>query len=84
LYREIQRCVQNDEIDQAQGLQLQANQVTETLHAFGFMGALRVALDFLGFACGDPRLPALPMPPREQEAFKERLEVVNFFEVAAM
>ncbi len=84
LYGEIQRCVQNDDIDQAQALQLQANQVTETLHAFGFMGALRAAHGFLGFACGAPRLPALSLPAEKQEALKKRLETVNFFEVAAM
>jgi dihydrodipicolinate synthase/N-acetylneuraminate lyase len=84
LYREIQRAVHAGDIDRAQTLQLQANQVTETLHAFDLVGALRAALGFLGFDCGAPRLPGLPLPPEQSDAFRERLEAVNFFEIAAM
>jgi N-acetylneuraminate lyase len=84
LYGEIQRLIQKGDLDQAQTLQFQANQVTETLHAFDFPGALRAAVGFLGFACGSPRLPALPLPAGEQEALREGLEAANFFEVVAM
>jgi N-acetylneuraminate lyase len=82
LYREIHRSCHRGDIDRAQSLQLQANQITERLHDFGFMGALRAALGFLGLDCGDPRLPGLPLQAGEQKTLREQLEVVNFFAVA--
>jgi N-acetylneuraminate lyase len=81
LYREIYNASRTEDYGRAQELQWQANQVTETLHAFGFMGSLRAALGFLGFDCGDPRLPALPLPAGKRQALREQLAAVNFFEL---
>ena len=84
LYREIFAACRQGEYYRAQALQLQANSVTETLHAFGFAGSLRAALGFLGFDCGNPRLPALPLPAGERQALRARLEEAGFLEIAAM
>jgi dihydrodipicolinate synthase/N-acetylneuraminate lyase len=54
------------------------------LISFGFPGALREAMRILGFDCGEPRLPQLPLSIEKREAVHKALETAGFAELAGM
>jgi dihydrodipicolinate synthase/N-acetylneuraminate lyase len=58
--------------------------VTSVLIAYGFAGALREAMRVLGFECGDPRLPSLPLPAERRAPLREELASAGFAELAGM
>ncbi len=60
LYQKIRRLVANERQGDAYVLQRQANRILTILISYDYPSALKVALGFLGFDCGEPRLPALP------------------------
>lgn len=84
IYRKIHSCIQSGDVLQARDLQLRANRVTETLISHGFLGAMAEALKLLGIDCGQPRLPAPPLPKDKRQELRSALEAVDFFEIAAM
>lgn len=47
---------------------------------FGFPGAFRKTRSWLGFDCGRPRLPNLPLPPERREA----LHAAGFLELTRL
>ncbi len=85
LYRAIHAHQQAGEFTAAYQLQLRANAVIKVLYATGkWSAALKTAMGMLGFDCGAPRLPRLPMTPAEQEKLRAQLEASDFRELAAM
>ena len=84
VYRIIRHCVETGDFARGLDLQKRANRVIDILVAHGFAGALKAALDFLGFECGDPRVPNLPLPDSKRDDLRAALESVGFFELAAM
>ena len=84
IYREIGALCQAGDFARAQDLQLQVNRVTASLIGSGFMGSLYAALGFLGFDCGQPRLPAPSLPSSQKQALQTALDAVNFLEMATM
>lgn len=84
VYRQIHQCYRDGDLLNARDWQARANRVTETLIAFGFMGALYAALEMLGVPCGAPRLPALPLPNARKENLRAALEAVRLTELTAM
>ncbi len=84
VYREIRRCYEAGDLERGLELQIRANQVTRVLEAFGFPGALREVMRMLGFDCGEPRLPGLPLPAERREGFHEALEAVGFSALVEM
>ena len=84
VYRAIHACVKRGDLAQAQELQLRANRVTGVMLTFGFMGALKVAMARLGFPCGRPRLPNLPLSEEKQAALWAELDRVEFSSLVDM
>jgi N-acetylneuraminate lyase len=84
VYREILAAVQADLHTEAVELQSQANAVTQLLIETHFAGALREALCVLGFDCGRPRLPNLPLSPEQATALRAGLEAHSFAALAAL
>jgi N-acetylneuraminate lyase len=83
-YREIRRRFESGDLVGANELQLRANRVTALLIGAGFHGALREAMRIVGFDCGEPRLPLLPLTGEKRELLRSQLAAVNFAEIAAM
>jgi N-acetylneuraminate lyase len=84
VYQRMRTCFEQGDLVEALNLQLRANKVTSVLHAAGFVGALREALLLLGFDCGKPRLPGLPLSPERRENLHQDLETAGFAALAAM
>jgi N-acetylneuraminate lyase len=84
VYRQIRQRLAEGNLAAARDLQLRANQVTAVLFSFGFFGALREAMRMLGFECGQPRLPNLPLPEARCEEFHQALAAAGFAELTAL
>jgi len=84
VYREIHAACARGDLAKARDLQLQANRVTRVLHTFGFSGALREAMRMLGFDCGEPRLPNLPLAPAQRTALHAALDEAGFREATGL
>lgn len=84
IYREIHTSYKQGDIAKGHELQVRANQVTGVLFSFGFFGALKEVMRMLGFDCGTPRLPQLPLVEEKREALRSELEAIDFFTVAEM
>lgn len=84
VYRRIRQLVQAGQYAEAQELQLRANRVTAAMIEVGFPGALKAVMGLLGFECGDPRLPNLPLTSDRRHQLEQKLEEAGFAELAAM
>ncbi len=81
---EMHRCYHSGDWARALDIQTQINRVIETLYTFGFAGAWKTTFQFLGFDCGKPRVPNLPMPESQRDQLRAALQAIGFFELAAM
>jgi N-acetylneuraminate lyase len=84
VYREIHACRKANDLARGTQLQLQANELTQILFNYGFMGAMKEAIRLLGFDCGQPRLPGRPFPAEKSAALRAELEKADYFALAAM
>ena len=84
VYREIHACCKNGDLTRGRELQIRANKVTSVLLSFGFPGALKEVMGMLGFDCGKPRLPNLPLPEEKRDSLHTQLESVDFSKLAEM
>ncbi|MBT3272155.1 MAG: hypothetical protein HN368_03295 [Spirochaetales bacterium] len=84
LYKEIRRLVATDNQGTAYKLQQKANRVITILKYYNYPAALRAALGFLGFECGDPRLPAVAFDKSKLENMKSELMEAGFEEITSM
>ena len=84
IYREIHKAVAQNDFVRARDLQVRANRVTLLIQKYGMFGAMRVAMQMIGFDVGPPRLPNLPLPADKEAEVREALEAVDFMEIAAM
>ena len=84
VYREIYAGVRNGDPARALELQLRGNRIIELLIGHGFVGAFRETLRLLGFDCGRPRLPNLPLPEAKHAALHAGLQELGFAELAAL
>jgi N-acetylneuraminate lyase len=84
VYRAIHANYFAGDVMRALDLQKRVNRVIDRLLDFGLAGALKAALAFLGFDCGDPRVPNLPLPENRREELRAALQAVGFFDLAAM
>jgi N-acetylneuraminate lyase len=82
VYRAIQDCTHKGDLAEAHRLQMRANAVTLLLLETDFASALNVALEKLGFACGQPRLPAKPFTPEQRRELNQALDASEFAELA--
>lgn len=83
-YRAMRRAYAAGALEEAMAMQRKGNRVIAALIRFGYGGALREALGFLGVPCGAVRLPDLPLPPSRSAELRRELETAGFFELAAL
>lgn len=83
-YRAIYQAYQTGKYDQAIAVQRRANAVTSLLISMGFVGAFREVMAMLGFDCGCPRLPNLPLPEAQRAELHRRLAELDFAALAAL
>jgi N-acetylneuraminate lyase len=81
---ELHRCYHAGDWARALDIQKRTNRVIDVLYEFGFAGAWKTTFQFLGFDCGKPRIPNLPMPETERGELRAALQEIGFFELAAM
>jgi N-acetylneuraminate lyase len=84
VYREIHRAVHSGEHGRAVELQLQANQSITAMMAVGYLPALKAVMGWLGFECGQPRLPNLALAEEQLEPLRTALDAVGFFALAEL
>jgi len=83
-YREIWRLCDEGKHVEAIELQDRLSRIVTLLISYGYDGALREALDMLGFPCGTPRLPARPFEPSNRGELERKLEALGFADLAGM
>ncbi len=83
-YRQILQAYRVGDYRTAQEVQSRANAVTTLLIETGFVGAFREVMAMLGFDCGNPRLPNLPLPEDKRKQLRCALAELRFDEVAAL
>jgi N-acetylneuraminate lyase len=84
VYRELYASVRSGALARALDLQRRGNRITELLLDLGFVGAFRETLRLLGFDCGQPRLPNLPLAQDKLETLHAGLQEFGFQELAAL
>lgn len=84
VYREIYASVRSGDYGRALALQERANALTGLMLSTGFVGAFREGMRLLGFDCGQPRLPNLPLPEEKRAALHAGFEAVDFAGLAAL
>jgi len=83
-YREIIGAYRAGDCKTAMAVQRRANAVTSLLISLGFAGAFRATMALLGFDCGRPRLPNLPLPEGGREELRCALAALDFDALAAL
>lgn len=84
-YRAIQEARAAGDLARGTELQLRANEITQILFQFGFMGAMKKeVMARLGFDCGQPRIPSRPFDASQRDAFHKALDAACFDELAAL
>lgn len=68
----------------AAAMQERINQTIRAMYRFGYVGSMRAILDTLGFECGAPRVPNLPIAEANRPVLAEVLAEINFAELAAL
>jgi N-acetylneuraminate lyase len=83
-YVALHRHFESGDWVRALDLQKRINRVIMTLFDFGFGGAFKATFQFLGFDCGQPRVPNVPLPESKRADLRAALQADGFFELAAM
>lgn len=83
-YREILAACRAGNMADALAMQQRANAVTTLLISKGFVGAFREVMCLLGFDCGRPRLPNLPLADEQRPALHAALAELDFDSIAAL
>jgi N-acetylneuraminate lyase len=81
-YVALHRDYESGNWARALDLQKWINRVIATLIEFGFSGAFKATVQFLGFDCGQPRVPNVPLPESKHADLHTALQAVGFFELA--
>jgi N-acetylneuraminate lyase len=84
VYREMRACAASGDYERGLSLQHRANEITRIMLADGFPGALKAVMAKLGFDCGAPRLPNLPLPRERWKWLSDELEAAGFSELVKM
>lgn len=80
-YKAIHKLLADGEIAQARDLQMAVNRVTEAAISVGFMGALFEMVRMLGYDCGNPRVPNLPLTDDKRDELHQKLDALNWTEL---
>lgn len=83
-YQKMRALVETGEFTAAQELQERVNTIINVMISVGFQGALKAALGLLGFDCGLPRLPRLPLTAEQHDTLRHGLDETDFAVLAAL
>ena len=70
------------DVGQAEALQARINHTVATFLSFPSHAAAKEIMRLLGFDCGAPRPPLLPLTTQQQGQLKEMLQDIGFFQWA--
>lgn len=84
IYQRIQAAVHAGDLTRARDLQLRANEATRIAISFGFMSALFEIMRMLGFECGEPLLPNVPLSNEQKSELQRQLEEIGFDEIVGV
>lgn len=80
LYHRIIAAFSEGDLARARTEQLRSVQLVELLSGFGYMGAAKAVMGFLGVDVGPARLPNVSLAPEQAAQLKTRLEQLGFFD----
>jgi N-acetylneuraminate lyase len=84
VFRKIRACVATGDYSTAQDLQERANRVIAVMIANNFQPSLKEVLTTMGFPCGDPFLPFLPLTDEQRKTLHSQLAETDFAELAKL
>lgn len=84
VYGRILAHVRAGEMEAALAWQRRGNRIIQIMHGYGYVGSMRAILAGLGFECGEPRLPNLPVAREQRARCLEELAEAGFAELAAL
>jgi N-acetylneuraminate lyase len=84
VFQQIYSCFRAGDLQGALEMQKRANRVIDVLHSYGFMGAFKDALGYVGLECGQPRRPNIPLAAEKRAELRAKLDAAGLAELAAM
>jgi dihydrodipicolinate synthase/N-acetylneuraminate lyase len=84
VYVVIHAAIREGDLARARDLQSRANRITQVAISFGYLGAMREIVGLLGYPCGAPRLPALPMAEERCKDLRDALDAAGFWELPSV
>lgn len=79
LYQRLWSSFQRGDLAAARDAQFQSVQLIRTLARFGYLGAAKTLVGWLGISVGPARLPVSTPSPQAQEELRSALEQIGFF-----
>jgi N-acetylneuraminate lyase len=79
LYQRLWRAFEQGDLASAQEAQFQSVSLIRALSRFGYLGAAKILLGWLGIPVGPARLPVATPPPEAHAALRAALDEVGFF-----
>jgi N-acetylneuraminate lyase len=80
IYLRLITAFQQGDLAAARTEQFRSVQLVELLASYGYMGAAKAVMGFLGVAVGAPRLPNTSLTTEEQQRLRTSLEQLGFFD----
>jgi len=80
IYQRLLTAFASGDLASARIEQFRGVQIIQTLSRFGYMGAAKALMNFLGVDVGPPRLPNATLAPEETQRLRRDLETLGFFD----
>lgn len=80
VYNRLIHAFENGDVQAAREEQYRSVQLIDLLASYGYMGAAKTLMGFLGVDVGQPRLPNSSLTGDEQNELRARLEQLGFFD----
>ena len=80
IYHRITDAFLKSDFEAARMEQSRSIELIQTLSHYGYLTAAKAVMSMIGIDCGPPRLPLTPLSPAQQNALRQDLERIEFFE----
>jgi N-acetylneuraminate lyase len=80
IYRRLMAAFAGGDLETARAQQLRAIQLIDVLAGYGYIGAAKAVMGFLGVDVGPPRLPNARLTPDQCESLQSDLAKLGFFD----
>jgi len=80
VYQRMKRALDAGEHDLARTEQLRSVRLVQLLGRFGYVGAAKAVMGFLGVKCGPPRSPLPPFDAARRDELHQALDELGFFD----